>query len=186
MKNSPSPEKVFSRSGNGSGTIRVKDPSEAYSEKRYSAVHSKTGRPVFDPVFRRECTSMSEASQARAGVFLISHQGKEAVDMLRQVIELDPDFAEAHELLAASYWSAGGGTIDNTEAFTLMGEAAAKALAINPDLPFAQALYDISPGANPSYPNEIEAFERGLACTTGQFGTTATTNLLPVIRRLST
>ncbi len=83
----------------------------------------------------------------KARTFANSHKGRESVKMLRRVIEVDPNFAEAHELLAASYWSAGGGTINNTEAFTLMGEAAAKALAINPDLPFAQALYDISPAS---------------------------------------
>jgi HK97 family phage major capsid protein len=63
---SPSPEKVFDR-----GThIRVKDASEAYAETRYAVKHVKTGQPAFDPIYGRECMSMSEGSKARAGVLL--------------------------------------------------------------------------------------------------------------------
>ncbi len=52
------------------GNIRVKGADERYDETRYAVKHAKTGQPVFDPVYGRECTSQSEASKARAGVFL--------------------------------------------------------------------------------------------------------------------
>lgn len=64
-KTSPAPEKVFDR-----GHVRVKDASEAYDETRYGVKHVKTGLPVNDPIYGRECLSMSEGSKARAGVLL--------------------------------------------------------------------------------------------------------------------
>jgi len=63
---SPSPTKVFETSGNN---IRVKDPSERYSEKRYDTQHAKLGT-IVDPISGREVMTMSEASKARAGVLL--------------------------------------------------------------------------------------------------------------------
>lgn len=65
---SPSPDKIF-RSG-GNDNIRVRDASEQYDDTRYAAKHVKTGLPVIDPVFQRECCTMSEGSKARAGVLL--------------------------------------------------------------------------------------------------------------------
>lgn len=64
-KSTPAPERLFDR-----GPIRVKEPSEAYDETRYDVKHAKTGQPVYDPVYGRECVSMSEGSKARAGVLL--------------------------------------------------------------------------------------------------------------------
>jgi len=67
----PAPEKLFGRGDDDDGhRIRVKDPSEKYSEKRYVAHHVKTGQPVHDGVYRRECVTMSEAASVRHGVFL--------------------------------------------------------------------------------------------------------------------
>ena len=68
MSESPNPEKLFDQ-GNG-GHVNVKAPSEKYSEKRYTANHVKTGKPVFDAVHQQECQSMSEAASARHGVLL--------------------------------------------------------------------------------------------------------------------
>lgn len=67
---SPDPTKVFNRNPGETRSIRVKAPGEAYDEMRYIVKHAKTGMPAHDPVYGRECRSMSEGSKARAGVLL--------------------------------------------------------------------------------------------------------------------
>jgi TolB-like protein/uncharacterized tellurite resistance protein B-like protein len=79
---------------------------------------------------------------------------------LLQAIELDPKFAEAYEWLAFVYWQQAGWLVTFAEAQKLAGEAAAKALAIDPDLAFAQALYQVGNVETYSHLAEIEAFER--------------------------
>ena len=59
---------------------------------------------------------------------------RDAEEFLLQAIELDPEFAEAYELLAAAYWRGAGGNMKAAEGQKLMLEAAAKALAIDPNL----------------------------------------------------
>ena len=59
---SANPQKVFARGGN----IRVKDPSEMYSDKRYTA-KNRFGEAVVEPVHGVECTTMSDASKAMYG-----------------------------------------------------------------------------------------------------------------------
>jgi len=84
-------------------------------------------------------------------------------ELLLQAIELDPKFAEAYELLAYCYWIlCGTGTTNSVEAQKLTGDAAAKALALDPDLVFAQALYQSGNVENYSFLGEIEAFERAV------------------------
>ena len=68
-----------------------------------------------------------------------------AVTALRQAVTLDPGFAEAYELLAHSYWT------DYLPLGSPIGElvrdSAGRALALDPDLDFARALYlDVVPG----------------------------------------
>jgi HK97 family phage major capsid protein len=67
---SPDPNKVFARgtTSNGDDGVRVKDASDQYDETRYVAKSAKTGEPVYDPIYQRECRLMSEGSKARAGV----------------------------------------------------------------------------------------------------------------------
>ncbi len=77
-----------------------------------------------------------------------------------KAIELDPKFAEAYELAAYSYWSQAGLWVKAAEAQNLTRDAAAKALAIDPDLVFVQALYQSANIESYSYLGEIEAFER--------------------------
>jgi len=77
-------------------------------------------------------------------------------------IELDPTFAAAHELLAYCYWNLGGATFNAAESQKLMGEAAAKALAIDPDLVVAQVLYQAGNTETYTYMREIEALEWGV------------------------
>jgi len=77
----------------------------------------------------------------KARILLNSQRGFEASEILLQVLELDPKFAEAIELLAYSYWQQGTTTITADESQELTGAAAQAALAIDPDLPFAEALF---------------------------------------------
>lgn len=62
------PDKLFG-GGSGSATIRVKAPSEQYSEVRHSAKHAKLGRPVLDG-YGNEATLPSQRSLAKSGAFL--------------------------------------------------------------------------------------------------------------------
>ncbi len=80
----------------------------------------------------------------KARVLLDSQHGKEAIDLLKQATEIDPAFAEAFELLAFGYWQQAGSSIDIAEGQRLCNEAAAKALALESELTFAQALYRLT------------------------------------------
>lgn len=73
---SPDPQKMFG--GGGGSDPRVKAPSEMYSDKRASAVHVKTGRPVLRDDGHGEVTLPSELSTAQLGClvkFLASRSG---------------------------------------------------------------------------------------------------------------
>jgi len=85
---------------------------------------------------------------------------RDVEELLLRAIELDPNFAEAYEMLAYTYWRQTGEWIKAAEGKKLMGEAAAQALAIDPDLDFAQALYQAGNIETWSYVGKIEAFER--------------------------
>ncbi len=80
-------------------------------------------------------------------------------ELLFKAIQLDPKFAEAYELLASIYWRMSGTTYKAAEAQRLSGEAAAKALAIDPDLVLAKAFYGMGNLESYSLLGEIEALE---------------------------
>ena len=98
--------------------------------------------------------------KARASLNLFEY--RDAEEILLEAIELDPKFAEAHELLAYSYWNQAELFDDAADAQKLTGDAAAMALSINPDLVFAQALYESVKIESYSHLAEIEAFERAV------------------------
>ena len=98
--------------------------------------------------------------RTRASLNTYEVQDVEDEELLLKAVELDPKFAEAYELLAYTYWRQAGEIIKEAEGQKLMGEAAAKALAIDPDLIFAQALYESGNVETWSFLGEIEAFER--------------------------
>jgi tetratricopeptide (TPR) repeat protein len=120
------------------------------------------GRPTESPV------AYALFLKARASFNAVD--SRDAEEFLLQAIELDPNFAEAYELLAYCYWELCGSGFKGAEGQKLMGEAAAKALAINPDLVFAQALYQSGNIETYSYLGEIEALERAAREEPGKTG----------------
>jgi tetratricopeptide (TPR) repeat protein len=85
--------------------------------------------------------------QARAAINRLDWP--QAATLLENVIELDPQFAEAHELLAFSYWHMGGWLLSGEVAPRKAYETAATAISIDPNLLFAQTLYRTAGGAAP-------------------------------------
>jgi tetratricopeptide (TPR) repeat protein len=65
-------------------------------------------------------------------------------------------------MLAFTYWYQAGWLVASAEVQQLTGEAAAKALALDPDLTFAQALFASGNVETYSFQREIEAFERAV------------------------
>lgn len=79
---------------------------------------------------------------------------------LLKAVELDPEFAEAYELLAYCYWNECGERLASNEAWQRIYELAAKALAIDPELVFAQAFYRDGEMHDFSFLYLLTAFER--------------------------
>jgi TolB-like protein len=96
----------------------------------------------------------------RARAALTLAESRIAEEILLKAIELDPEFAEAYELLAYNYWWQVGDSINAADGQRLTYDAAAKALAINPNLVFAQAMYQVANIEAESYLSAIEALER--------------------------
>ncbi len=85
--------------------------------------------------------------------------GKDAIVQLQRATDLDPDFADAYELLAFSYWQTAGAGIPIAEGQRGIINAASKAFEINPDLAFAKALYRDAADNDPSGQTIISAYE---------------------------
>ncbi len=107
------------------------------------------GRPTESPI------AYALFLKARAAVNVIELQ--DAEELLLEAIELDPNFAEAYELLAFTYGFFGGGV----ETQRLVGEAAAKAIDLDPDLVLANTLYRISEFGPYTHLRVLQGYERG-------------------------
>lgn len=112
------------------------------------------GRPTEKP----EAYALFLKGRASLNVF----EYRNAIELFQDAIELDPNFAEANESLAFGYWWLGRSAVKAAEGQKLMGEAAARALAINPDLVLAQAMYQSGNIETWSLLGEINAFERAV------------------------
>jgi tetratricopeptide (TPR) repeat protein len=110
------------------------------------------GRPTEDP----EAYSLVLKAKAALGIY----ESNNARSYSLKAIELDPGYAQAHELLASSYWYLSTGEVDSAEAQSLCHDAAAKALAIDPGLLFSRALWEASKKEGYSWHKDIQAFER--------------------------
>lgn len=93
----------------------------------------RRGRPVDN------WEAYSSFLQARAAVNRLDWQP--AATLLEKVVQLDPQFAEAHELLAFCYWHMQTWLLPEDVGRRRAYEAAATAISIDPDLLFAQTLY---------------------------------------------
>ncbi|MCH7821962.1 MAG: winged helix-turn-helix domain-containing protein [Proteobacteria bacterium] len=105
--------------------------------------------------------SLTENSEAyalylRARILLDAQQGYEAIPLLIQATEMDSKFAEGFELLAYSYWQQAGTSIPNAQAQRLCNDTAARALALEADLTFARALYELTNSERDSDAKAIE------------------------------
>jgi tetratricopeptide (TPR) repeat protein len=98
--------------------------------------------------------------KARASLYVFDINNAEV--MLLEAIELDQNFAEAYELLAFCYFYQCRPGVNAVEGQKLTGDAAARALAIDPDLVLAQALYQSGNIETWSYLGELKAFERAV------------------------
>ena len=85
-----------------------------------------------------------------------------AEEFLVQAVELDPDFAEAWEMLAYAYWEQWGTTLDAASAQPLTFNAATRALAIDPELVLAKVFLETADPEDSWFPNEIEGLEQVL------------------------
>ena len=117
---------------------------------------------VGNPPVRRQPTKVTEAyvQFLKARATLVNQDDvKQGEIALLRAIELDPKFAEAHELLAHLYWTAYIPGIPIPDTRRLMRDQAAAALAIDPSLPLARALYLMGNADKYSSPDVIEALE---------------------------
>ena len=92
--------------------------------------------------------------KARAGANVMDWQ--DAEELLLKAIELDPEFAEAYEILAFTYWNQGG----DVDEQRLVHDTAAQAIALDPDLVLAQTLYQVSAIGPYTHLRAIQAYER--------------------------
>jgi TolB-like protein/Flp pilus assembly protein TadD len=96
----------------------------------------------------------------KARASLNAFELRDAEGLLLEVVRLDPNFAQAYELLSYCYWQMGGSVVKAAEAQKLAFKAASNALAVDPDLVFAQAMYQSATWESDSWALEIQALER--------------------------
>jgi TolB-like protein len=106
-------------------------------------------------------TSSADAysNYLRAGLAAGEYDWRAVRQLCERAVDLDPSFAEAHELLAYSAWRMSDGTMPVDEAMALIRSASGSALAVNPDLVLAKALYRFSKTDSYSILAEIQAFD---------------------------
>jgi len=114
-------------------------------------VNPTRGRPTAES----DAYALFLRARANLNVFEL----REAEALALEATSIDPNFADAYELLASIYWAQAGSVREAPDAQRMMGEAAAKALAIRPDLVLAQALYESGNVGTYSPRVEIEALE---------------------------
>jgi len=109
------------------------------------------GRPTENP--------KAYAVFLKARVAANASKWRDAEGLLLKAVELDPNFAEAYEMLSFVYWHLPA-EVGVVETQRRIRETAAKAIALDPDFVLAQAYYQ---AANPGpymRLRAIEAFER--------------------------
>jgi TolB-like protein len=87
-----------------------------------------------------EAYALYVEAQGLLGNFSVSNV-KAAEERLLRAVELDPNFAEAYEQLAFTYWEQTGVAITGNEGQVLQRKAAAEAIRLDPELAFARFLW---------------------------------------------
>ena len=108
------------------------------------------GRPTESPI------AYALFLKARAAVNVIEYP--DAEELLLEAIELDPKFAEAYELLSFTYSI---GYMGGVETQRLVGEAAAKAIDLDPGLVLARTLYQFSEFGPYTHLRSLQAYDLG-------------------------
>lgn len=113
-------------------------------------IQEEVARAIFDSLrvyvssypTRGEPTAVAEAYAGflKARVALNTQNDSAAEQLLLEAVRLDPEFAEAWELLAHVYWNDLLPDVSLAEMQRRMAAAAARALAIDPELAVARAL----------------------------------------------
>ena len=86
----------------------------------------------------------------------------DAEAFLRQAVELDPNFAEAYEYLAFIQWYQAGWLVDVVDGQRRTYETATKALAIDPNLVLARAMYEVANIETFTFRSATEALEHAV------------------------
>ena len=87
----------------------------------------------------------------------------EAIELLRQAVALDPDFAKAYERLALAYWLSAGVIMTSDEAIGYLRDSAERALAIDPTLVVADVVLAATVDADISWIRYLEKLEAAVA-----------------------
>ena len=104
------------------------------------------------------------------GMFLRSQHSQEgtrdALDMLTRAVELDPDYAQAHGLMADTLvWRAVQGWEDREAAFARATEAADRAVACDPNEPWAYLARGFMALARRRNAETVGAYQRAVDCS---------------------
>lgn len=103
--------------------------------------------------------SVAYTAFLKARALLNNWATQESIDLLKGVVERDPEFAEAYELLAYCYWLSAGVIVKSHEGQRLTTETARKALQLNPDLLLARSLHASGDIETYSFLGEIQGLE---------------------------
>ena len=85
------------------------------------------------------------------------------IELLEEAVALDPDFADAWELLSLMYWFGAGSAIATDEGAAQAFEAAKRALALDPKRSIAAAMKASADIENYSWAHEVDMLEIAIA-----------------------
>jgi TolB-like protein len=94
-----------------------------------------------------------------AKALLKTAQSKRGFELLQEVVNLDPTFAEAWEELSSTYWFGGDGTFSAADSMAGCFSSAKRALELDPTLVLAKAMAGSCNTENWSWPQELAALE---------------------------
>jgi TolB-like protein/DNA-binding SARP family transcriptional activator len=118
-------------------------------------IHVTSNPTRGSPTENAEAYSLFLKAGAAVNIYDLRH----AEELLIEAIALDPEYAEAWELLAFVYWANPPGTTI-LESQNRMSETAARAIALDPGLVLARTYYDVATPRSDMRWRTIDGFER--------------------------